>query len=878
MKKSCVCALTFGLFWTCVPGYAAGLLKNAEFSERVSAESGLPAAWQSPPADRECWRVVDDDGHSGKDSLRYRAAEARKTGQVTQEVVCQPNTEYVLVAWLKGDGTLKPLVRVIAPDTVGQRVTQVVSDGQPKWTRHAVRFNSGAAKRLIVEVFGDVEHGSAKPAAAGAAWVDDVQILGASELPPGEPVEGGLMPKAPGENLARGKTYSLDPKPNYGYCTEPGDATQLTDGEYSVGYFWTQKSTVGWQNTPMAQVTIDLGKVEPICGLSFNTAAGTAGVGWPSAISVLVSDDGKVFYPAGELVSLSAERGLPPPEGYRVHRFWTDKLATRGRFVKVVLAVGGPYAFVDEVEVYRGPEALLAKAPQGEAITDMRVFFRRGQMRAAIQRRLAHDAQALRESVSRAPLHSTEQGRLLAELKAIAAEAPKLADTDMAAFRAVFPLNALHARLFRVQAALWRSQGQPPLVVWQTPLWDPLSPLQSPPPTLAKVAKAGVDVVMMQDEYRAGAFNVSNTTDRDMTLRVRVDGLPGGANPRYVMVHEVSWTDTKLGVPVAAALPEAQRDGTDSLISVPIGMTRQVWLTFSPADVKPGTHEGRIALDGEGVKESLPLRLRVAPLRFPAQPTLHLGGWDYTDGESMYGAKPTNRQALITHLREHFVDTPWATASVLPPAAFSAANEMTAEPDYKRFDEWVTRWPGARQYFVFLSVGGSFAGAKMGTPEFDKRVGLWISAWVKHLAELDIKPNQLGLLLVDEPTKPEQDEIIMAWTRAIKAVEPKVLIWEDACHGTWGPAPDWNKAKAMMSLCDVLCPNRPAFLRTAAYREAFLEQKAAGRTLNFYSCSGPVRSLDPYAYQRLQAWTCWQHGATGMFYWAFGDNGGGSAW
>ncbi|MCL5097056.1 MAG: hypothetical protein M1608_05920, partial [Candidatus Omnitrophica bacterium] len=50
----------------------------------------------------------------------------------------------------------------------------------------------------------------------------------------------------PPVNLALGKPYTLEPAPNYPYCTDPGDRTQLTDGQYVKGYFWTQKGTVGW--------------------------------------------------------------------------------------------------------------------------------------------------------------------------------------------------------------------------------------------------------------------------------------------------------------------------------------------------------------------------------------------------------------------------------------------------------------------------------------------------------------------------------------------------------------------------------------------------------------------------------------------------------
>ena len=93
-----------------------------------------------------------------------------------------------------------------------------------------------------------------------------------------KPAAGAAPPAVadPRENIALHRPYTLDPAPNYPYCTNSDDATKLTDGQYTKGYFWTQKTTVGWENVRQAVITIDLGRVEPICGLSYNTAAGTA--------------------------------------------------------------------------------------------------------------------------------------------------------------------------------------------------------------------------------------------------------------------------------------------------------------------------------------------------------------------------------------------------------------------------------------------------------------------------------------------------------------------------------------------------------------------------------------------------------------------------
>ena len=51
------------------------------------------------------------------------------------------------------------------------------------------------------------------------------------------------------ENMALGRPYTLSARPNYGLCTDAGDAVQLTDGEWmrpGSNGFWTKKSAVGW--------------------------------------------------------------------------------------------------------------------------------------------------------------------------------------------------------------------------------------------------------------------------------------------------------------------------------------------------------------------------------------------------------------------------------------------------------------------------------------------------------------------------------------------------------------------------------------------------------------------------------------------------------
>jgi len=117
------------------------------------------------------------------------------------------------------------------------------------------------------------------------------------------------------ENMALGKPYTLQPAGNYSFCTDPDDKVQLTDGQSTAKYFWTQKGTVGWTHAAFAAITVDLKRVEPIGGVALTTAAGAASVQWPAEIHVLVSDDGKTYRDQGDLVALDQARHGRPPRG-----------------------------------------------------------------------------------------------------------------------------------------------------------------------------------------------------------------------------------------------------------------------------------------------------------------------------------------------------------------------------------------------------------------------------------------------------------------------------------------------------------------------------------------------------------------------------------
>jgi len=661
-----------------------------------------------------------------------------------------------------------------------------------------------------------------------------------------------------GTNMAAGKTYTMSSPPTYSGCTDAGDATQLTDGIYTSGYFWSQMSTVGWNlPAPDPAITIDLGTIQPIEGISFNTAAGIAGVEWPEAIFVLVSDDGTNYYNAGEIITLSSEHGLPSDSGYLIRSYWTDRLATHGHYVKIMPVKSGCFLFVDEIEVYQGNSGMMTQPSRGTSVTDMTAYLKSGRTNAGIARRIVLDAQDVQtQTDNQTGIAQTVRDQIKTALTTSINEAMYLSPVDPVTFQAILPLNSSHARVFNALAMLWRAQGRSNLTGWQTGPLDPLNLTQTPGTSLT-----GVSVAMLQGEYRSAAFNISNPTNSDVAASLNIQGLTGGTNPSYIKAYEVAWTG--FAKPMVNALPEAGTNSGAYIINIPSGMTRQVWLTFNPVSVDPGTYNGTIVVNGGTAGTvNVPIQFRLLELAFPAKPALSLGGFDYTDGNNLTAQIKT---PFITYLREHFVDTTWGTANAMPsPAAYAA------------FDAWAQLWPGVRNYRIFLNAGNTFNGCTAGTPQFNSSVATWINAYAAHWQGMGLNLSQIGLHFVDEPQTQSAVDTISYWAAAVKAAQPDIKVWTDPLFAD----PTVTAAATLFAACDILCPNRPDFIAAnETFRNVYRTQRDTyNKTLNFYSCEGPAKQLDPYSYYRLQAWTCWAEKATAMHYWSFVDIGGGTSW
>lgn len=698
-------------------------------------------------------------------------------------------------------------------------------------------------------------------------------------------VETGLMAAekaAPSEkngqagvNMAAGKPCVFDPVPNYNLCTDPEDVRQLTDGVCYSGpkQLWAQKTTVGWRGAPYALTTIDLGKIAPIGKVSFSTAFdGPGNVRWPQSIKVFVSEDGRDFVMAGDLVDRSWPDGLPPalaPFGGKQHQVfhkYTGEINARGRFV--CFAALGRYVFCDEIEICRGEDALLEKKAEGKNAGNVRAFLSQIFFREKATVVLSRDIATVQARIANLP--TQENVRLMEKLSLIRQKIEEgtfrgLNDES----RCVAPLNDAQRDIFRINAEALRSSKYPPLTMWSKNRWDPLDALEIP-----KTPPAGspsLSVEMMDHEFRADAVNLTNATADDVEAEISFDGLPGGKMPEYLSVYQVEFVGTQEDKMIADPLVAAKKGEGGWRVTVPSGMTRQVWLSFNPRGIKAGTYRGSLLIQARGIPPmSAPLSLVLHSLRFPDHPRLSLTVWDYTIRPYAFrSATEQNVPLAIKDMRAHFVDTPYAgrKGACWPEKGdFDAEGNLIKPLRAAEFDEWTDRWKGSRRYHVYTgNTLSDFCGEPMGTPRFERMVAQWMAAFVKHAQSRGIRPEQIALHLFDEPSKDEQFKMNTVWGKAIKAGAPDLMLFTDPSFKGKSDA-----FKEMLAVHDMVCPHLPT---TGGISKAVRDvcQAADGRSKRFwlYSCAGPARLLDPYYYHRLQAWHCWLDGAEGMGFWVY---------
>jgi hypothetical protein len=602
--------------------------------------------------------------------------------------------------------------------------------------------------------------------------------------------------------------------------------------------------------------------VTPLSGVSFRTAAGTAGVAWPRSIHLFSSVDGRGFNPLGDLVSLSKSPEVTTFSRYRVFTYETHGLQSRGRYFRLVVEADGPFVFSDEIEVFAHPSGVPDATALGPVVTDTQAFVSHAIVMRRLKAALRRDLATARERVEGVSAEIQQLGAWKAELERLAAEIESLPSLDLKTFRAVLPTGPVQKKIFALIGEVDAASGSPPLTAWRANPWDFLTPVDAFEPAVPPLPALS----LLRGETRPAAVNIRNATPDPMTVRVSVSGI---SDTDAITLSEVVWTESRSGLAVASAILPVDREPSGYRVEIPAGMTRQLWLRISGASFAPGPRTAKLMISSDqAFSAHLSLPIFVHDIWFPAPPRLHIGGWDYTNVDSIYGLTPGNVGPLIKHLRDRHVDSPWATSAALAFGTFDASGRFVSAPKTDNFDRWISRWPHARRYMVFLNVKDAIGSIPSVSTAFETAVKTWLQFWTTHAMRSGIRPEKLYILLVDEPNDSDGVTRFLAWSRAIRSARTGVNIWENPNFSDPGQIPE-----AFLESTDVVCLNRGLALRHgSSFWHHAHKLSSSQRQLEVYWARSSLDS-DPYTYYRLQAWQVFSINGTGSAFWSFASNG-----
>jgi len=631
----------------------------------------------------------------------------------------------------------------------------------------------------------------------------------------------------------------------------------LTADAYAVNAEW-REDEVTWLNRTSKDRWRKPGgdfAAEPVARLDIPAAFGK---GWivlrSRELTKLVSDWGRGRKPNHGLMLVPRNQ----PGGPSMKIFADSEDADQDRQPKLIVSYDGPidpakYGYVSDAELVRRPlrERLERLSRQVRPLPD----------------RIKERIDSLGEKIERLPANQADQ---------------------------VEQLNRLFDQL-RVDLIKHNGQKQN-TVIWPIGPWHELLPDTIPRPSPVKLS-----VKMLQDEYAELSLAVTNASDRNQTLDVRVVG-GGQFPPGQIKLRASYWVKAKpvsdlrgqnAPVWIDDALPRLDRD---RYLTLSPGRTRRLWLTVDSANVGPGKHEFEliIASRSKEVIDRIPVGIEVLPLSLRRDPDLHVFTYSYINRPSTANCK----QFAINDVKAHFQNT--YVLDYYPSVKVDSDGKIVQAANFSPLDQWLDLIPDAKKILFFWcwDCGMSretFGGA---LPWLSQRwrnvLKTWVRDWCRYLQSKGIGLDRLVMYPFDETyDNPILDrteyQALEEIAGQLHQIDPGIKVFADPV--SFGPA-DLQAHERLKSDIDVWSvkvdllkpgdhngwPHPFSENDKRRMRRFFRKEQQSGKLVWAYQCDGPMKALDVNDYYRRFAWLCWYNGITGLGIWSYNDIRGPSGW
>lgn len=619
-------------------------------------------------------------------------------------------------------------------------------------------------------------------------------------------------------NLAKDKPYTVSPLPNYSLSAPPTDMLSLTDGKNTIGYFWTQKSTVGWQRAKTVEILIDLNKESNIGSITFNSARGDkeGGVYYPAHIAAFVGPDRDHLLYAGDL-ALSSEN---KPGSYQVKRFNLNNIDKRGRYVFLEIIPQGKFVFCDEIEVLEGSS--VNQSTGSLSIPQARLF-----------------TEKIRQT-GVGELLNIQSGTLTKSTFGEAEQLQKLRHHILST-NSQKELEAVDAKMLELRWATLKTQfSKNELLIQSIKPWDHLPPttfpIETPPPDLYFLLSKG------GNDFRA--FSVTNLSKATRDVSISLANVSAGVE---FAVYQVPFIKSAAMEYIADPLVPVGKS-----FSLRPGESRIMFI--SARGTKTGTWHHTLNIKSKELTTSIPVTAQVSKLKLPNNLSLNSVNWGYLDSKPIQDRKQIAATDLLTH---------HTNVVVVPPAYLPIADSVKVQ-DFNGLEKYLITSKGASKVLLFTNFGSTNRSSVNGRYTFmDNDWKVWFKSWYGELTKATIiagiSKNDLYFYPYDEMDGKRIDDFIAFASWARKEISGIRL---------YATINNKNAMKALPYLDVAQIVNRD---------ELLTQTNSKSTELWLYDARDPAKSLSPYSYYRLMAWKAFFKDYKGIGFWAYADSTG-TAW
>ncbi|NVN93109.1 MAG: DUF4091 domain-containing protein [Desulfuromonadales bacterium] len=622
--------------------------------------------------------------------------------------------------------------------------------------------------------------------------------------------------------LSHGKPYNVSPKPNYRFTAPSTDNEMLTNGKFTVGNFWTQKTTVGWEFTKTTEILIDLEKVSNIGSITFNTARGEyAGVYFPRHIVAFVGPDMEHLKYVGDI----ADNSKNIPGAYQVNRFHLDGIAEKGRYVLLVVQPKGTYLFCDEIEVL-----------EGESDTGVVGHLNKKGALDLYNQIIWFDD--YREFVKGAAAEFKSEINANPELSVHLAIISK----RIHSFESVEDVGAVKAEILNLrkefQAARFPDKN---VLIEVINPWLPLSTVSLP----LDRSNLKLSLNLLQGGYDHAAFTITNLSQNLQQVDLNVEQMPKEA-PELLM-YEVPFV--KSAAIEFVADPLVQVNGP---VSLGPGETKMVFMTVKGD--KAGAWQTSLKVSSAAAVDFLPVDIQVSSLIFPKDFSLNSVNWAYLD----FSLIADRKNEAVKDLFAHHINT------IVVPPAYLPIYGPASDPYFFGLEKYLKLHKGAMKVLLFVDFGNSLRATVNGKYTFmGSDWQTWFRKWyagaVLAAKRAGFLENQLFLYPYDEMGGQRIDDFIRFATW-VKLEIPSVKNYATLGDATF-KSKRWGEILPFLDIAQT------------SYEEMLRDRRLFKGQAWIYDTAGMSRSLSPYSYYRMMSWKAFVRGYTGIGFWAYADTG-----